>query len=332
MIRNSATGQSEPGVAEPSRLFEWLEPFAAPARCGCQRRPWSLVRRDDRLELRLSPEDARFSSYAAYREGFVCAGAATENLHIALYHAGFAGSVDLLPDRGDPSLLAVLRPGGHKKPSPEDEALFAYLSRPLTPTPLERRRGTVAPALLALLRHVARQHGTWLDVVADSGRRQRLEEIFLEAAELERPGLPRQNRFAAIDGRPTDAAPGECTTLTDLIGALGSSVRDAPVAAPEEDASGKARVTEAPILLILGTHSDWPLDWLLAGQALQHILLHASTHGLATTFLNAPLRHPLLRERIRGITGHAEPQVIARLDFGSPGSDSLAAPALFPVH
>lgn len=335
ILRFPSASAERASAAERAQVLEWLEPFAAPSRCGCQRRPWQAVRRGEALELRLVSENPRFDSYATYREGFVCAGAAIENLNIALYHAGYGGAIDLLPDRSDPSLLCTVRPGNRITPSEEDEALFAVLSRPLVPNPANRRRGTIAPALLALLRHAARQHHAWLDVVADSERRQQLEAILVEAARAGRSGddtKSKDHASATVPVASPPAAAGE-VTFTDLIGALGSTV----CGAPQADAGAAAplegvRLTDAPILLILGTHGDRPLDWLLAGQALQHVLLHASSHGLTTTFLNEPLRDAALRDRVLAIAGHGVPQVIARLDFGL-ASGYHHAPVLFrPVH
>lgn len=330
LLRFPNAGPEKTTAADKACVVEWLEPFAAPSRCGCQRRPWVVVRREGRLEMRLASDDLRYDSYASYREGFVCAGAAIENLSIALYHAGYGGAVELLPDRGDPSLLCVVRPDNRIKPSEEDEALFAVLSRPLVPNPSGRRRGTIAPALLALLRHAARQHRAWLDVVADSDRRRRLEAILRAAqrATMSGPGMQAgQSQLPPALTTRSDAA-----SFTDIIGALGSTVRGSRCAEPDapESAHG-ARLTEGPILLVLGTYGDRPLDWLCAGQALQHVLLHASSHELSTTFLNEPLRHAALRDGVRAIAGRGEPQVIARLDFGAASGYHLA-PALFPAH
>jgi hypothetical protein len=41
--------------------------------------------------------------------------------------------------------------------------------------------------------------------------------------------------------------------------------------------------------MVLSTDGDKPLDWLRAGQALQHALLTATRHGVSASFLTQPL-------------------------------------------
>ena len=60
----------------------------------------------------------------------------------------------------------------------------------------------------------------------------------------------------------------------------------------EQDGRGKAgtpRFERRPQLMMLSTDSDRPLDWLHAGQALQHALLTATRYGVSASFLTQPL-------------------------------------------
>ncbi|MCP9984904.1 hypothetical protein [Actinomadura madurae] len=64
---------------------------------------------------------------------------------------------------------------------------------------------------------------------------------------------------------------------------------------------------------VLTTRQDRRTDWLLAGQALQHVLLHAATLEVSAAFHTQPLELPHLRAAVRRdlVCGH--PQMVLRL-------------------
>jgi len=67
---------------------------------------------------------------------------------------------------------------------------------------------------------------------------------------------------------------------------------------------------------MLSTRDDRPEDWVIAGQALQRILLTASACGAAVAIHSQPLELPWLRQVIRlQLSDGAYPQLILR--FGN---------------
>lgn len=71
---------------------------------------------------------------------------------------------------------------------------------------------------------------------------------------------------------------------------------------------------ESPVLAVLASPGDRPRDWLIAGQALQHLLLVAVQHGLQVSYLNQPVQVAALRPKLQqlaGSPGHA--QLLLRL-------------------
>lgn len=82
------------------------------------------------------------------------------------------------------------------------------------------------------------------------------------------------------------------------------------------------------VVALLSTREDRRLGWLLAGQALQRLLLHATACGISAAFHTQPLELPWTRERIRTeFTGGAYPQMLLRLGYGG----HLAATPRRPV-
>jgi hypothetical protein len=80
----------------------------------------------------------------------------------------------------------------------------------------------------------------------------------------------------------------------------------------------------SPLLAVLGTDSDHPRHWMLAGQALQRTLLVACGHGLQASYLNQPIQVASLRARLQTLVGSGFPQILLR--FGYPVEEVPASP------
>jgi hypothetical protein len=86
----------------------------------------------------------------------------------------------------------------------------------------------------------------------------------------------------------------------------------------EGRAATSAEIIEfTPALAVLATDRDCPEEWLLAGQALAHVLVAATAAGLSTGYLNQPIEIPALRLRLAEMTSpHLYPQLILRFGYG----------------
>jgi nitroreductase len=75
----------------------------------------------------------------------------------------------------------------------------------------------------------------------------------------------------------------------------------------------------SPVLAVLGSPSDEPLDWMNTGMALANILLLASSENVCCSFLNQPIQisqlRPKLLDAIRRNKGF--PQVLLRMGYSS---------------
>lgn len=86
-----------------------------------------------------------------------------------------------------------------------------------------------------------------------------------------------------------------------------------------------AFIAGAPVVIALGTPADDASAWLAAGQALQAVLLRATTLGMSAAFLNQVLELPDLRYRVATLLPDlAYPQMILRLGYSE---DSVHHPA-----
>jgi hypothetical protein len=74
------------------------------------------------------------------------------------------------------------------------------------------------------------------------------------------------------------------------------------------------RTLESPAIVVIGTKTDEPPDWLACGQALQAVLLRATTLGFSASFLNQVLEIPELRGRVAEIVPEVGyPQMVLRI-------------------
>lgn len=227
------------------------------------------------------------------RELTLSCGAALLNARVAAEHHGHRLDVGLLPRGPGDDLLAraVPRPGGRP------DGLFAAIAarrtvrHPFGEHPVAEEDldalGAAAKAEGARLAVLdARQRRTLVELVADGDR-----TLFADAA--------RRRELAAT-------LPSPVTRF--VVGHVGVGGPGAG-----HDAKLAAR---APVLALLATPGDAPLDWLRGGQALERVLLTAASRGLQASFLNQPIRVEALRPRVGALLGApGHPQVALRLGY-----------------
>jgi len=114
--------------------------------------------------------------------------------------------------------------------------------------------------------------------------------------------------------RKSDGVPS--SALGSRVAGGNPVVRD--LAATEADAARPVAVFERePQLAVLATRYDGPIEWLRAGQALEHVLLDATARGLSTSLLNQAIEHEELRVQINDPLGPWQrQQVVIRFGFG----------------
>jgi hypothetical protein len=202
-------------------------------------------------------------------------GAALYNLRLAIEVAGRAPSVWLLPglDQGS-GLLTTVTEGrtllasvevASARPAPptdaEQEQYEALWLRrmdggpyPYMPVPI--------PILVEMEMAAAHEHG-WLRIIPKAESRRLLRAAIRASSELE-------STLSGLIGGP-DAANGPA-----------SAVGKGPVTLPDLWLPGQVeRFERHPQLMGLSTDDDRPLDWLRAGQALQHALLTGTRFSMS---------------------------------------------------
>ncbi len=242
-------------------------------------------------------------------------GSAVFNLRVAAAHLGWQPVTHLLPDPGDPDLLATVQLTVPDTTAPDYRTLYAAVARrhssrmPFTGRPVPER-------IVADMAAAARAEGARLYVPGIPQTRRLLRVT--SAAERRNT----ENRARTAESRAWIAPPGSSSygipfTTTRPLDATGRM--------PMRDFTGRPPVPGRPRLrferhaqvALLWTVGDRPRDWLQAGQALERVLLAATAHGVRTSLLHQALEWPDLREAMRvPATRWCRPQVLIRFGYG----------------
>jgi hypothetical protein len=253
------------------------------------------------------------------REMMISCGAALFTLRLALRQLSWLPRTRLFPDPARPAWVArVCWDENRIDADPGEREMFAAV------TARHTHRGGFGPGplpagTLAALREEAAREGAMLRLVADDDQRAALAAVVQagehalrldgkRAAEqadwILSPGSRRR------DGIPPTAYPAEpAHTEPDFPGrdfAAGQGWGRAATAVAGERFPGA--------VCLLATGANEPADWVVAGQALQRVLLRATASEVAAALHSQPLELPQLRDFIRlQLAARAHPQLIIRL-------------------
>ncbi|WP_405539738.1 hypothetical protein OG787_47480 [Streptomyces sp. NBC_00075] len=255
----------------------------------------------------------------------VSVGACVLNLRVAMAHFGRSPDTRLLPCPGDPELLAVVRSTGPVAQDGADGQADLYEAirhRHSSRTPFSG--APLSPSLNAALADAAASEGARLVLPPpeETGRLLRLTAEAEQRNRLDADRAMESRRWVRHD--PYESADVGLTRS-------GLGPQDARELLPMRDFTAQphrerllARDFEVtPVLALLSTEHDRRVDWLRAGQALERVLLVATTLGLRTSLLHQAMEWPDLRGALAPSpdrTGHA--QMLIRLGYGTAGPES----------
>jgi hypothetical protein len=281
--------------------------------------PWQFHVSPRSIELLADPARSLPAADPDGREQRLACGAALFNLRLALHGFGIRPTVTVLPDRARPELLAVIRHGGTKEPTPEQTRLLHAV--PLWRT---NRRPFSAEAVGSPaqhdLRRAALDEGAWLHVVHDREQRAALHTLVLRAHRMQTADPDFRAELDAWTTRPTEQRDG----VSAEAGGPTPEPYDRWVMRDFTGGTGRPRVPgknfeEEPLIAVLTSHLSGTAAEIQVGQALQRVLLTATVDGLATSFLSQVVEVPQTREELRRLIGGTRPpQAVLRFGYGWP--------------
>jgi hypothetical protein len=295
--------------------------------------PWRFTAGGQELSLHADTDRQLSVSDPDGREMMISCGAALFTVRLALRSLGWIPETVVLPDPGQPLLVARVRWDRQAPPTHFEQRLFGQVRQRRThrggfdPVPLP-------PDLLAVLREGAARDGAMLRIVADDGRRAALAaavETAERALELDSERVEELARWSSppgsgrADGVPPTSYPARAEHTDPSFPGRDFAHGHGWGLPPLSSASF---FRSAGVVGLLTTAGDHPADWIHAGQALQRILLTASTCGIAAALHTQPLELGWLREAIRTeLADGAYPQLVLRLGAVIQVAASVRRPA-----
>ena len=301
----------------PEQLTGRLLRAAAAAPSMHNTQPWRFRVSDPGRTIELRADPARQLPYGDPdgRAAHIACGAALFNLRLAAAAAGLRADARLLPDPGEPLLLATVWLAGPHRPAAAEAELHAAIEeRHTNRQPFSSR--PVPPGVLAELAEAASlEHATLhildrdeavrvLNLAADAERAQLADPAY--RAELARWTGGQRDHDGIPDSALGPRSPEGHTPVRDFT----PGPRTQPVR--------YAWFEDTPQLVVLSTRTGSRAGWLRAGQALQRVLLTATARGIATCPITQPLETAdawLVRDPR---SGSEQPQMILRLGYGLP--------------
>lgn len=243
------------------------------------------------------------------RELTISCGCALFNMRAAAGAAGLGARVTLRADAAAvEDLLADIRLEGPTEPS------LAALAAAIPDRHTYRKRFRDAPVsadTIAGLKAAADAEGAHLVPLESEAEREAVALLIAEGDRLlwANPSWRRELAAWMHPRRQGDGLTLPWLALPAARLVVRSFDMGGGVAASDRDLAAGS-----PLLAILTTAGDTPTDWLMAGQALQRVLLAAVDAGLQASYLNQPIQVAALRPRLaERFCGTRTPQIVLRL-------------------
>ena len=276
--------------------------------------PWHWRIAGDTLELSADPSRQLDSTDPDGRLLLISCGTALHHARTALAAAGFAVTVERLPDPAHPELLARIHLGATVPPDPEAQRMADAIPRRRT----DRRAfgdQQVSETMVTRLRRFVESEGAYLHLVPQ-------EQVPMLAVSTERAAGAEHDdpaQRAELDrwtNRPAWRGDGVPPTTAVQPTLRRVAVRDfTPEGATAGLSAGTAVDQGAAYVIVFGT-GDQPADLLRGGEAVSALLLLATAEGLATAPLSEAVEVTWPRHLLRGMLADlGEPYLAVRLGY-----------------
>jgi hypothetical protein len=254
------------------------------------------------------------------RELVMSCAAALFNLRLALCHFGAECDVVVLPDSRDDDLLArVELTGTSVSCDPQLDELFAAIPRRHSCRRVFEE-ASIDEHIMQRLHLAASAEGARL-VNVRSTERNSVTSLIMEAdfVQMSDTAFRRELAHWMRVGHPArdDGMPGYALGLSELQSIAGPLIVRTFDVGMSQAAKDNELSRGSALLAVVVTGSDDVADWIIAGQAMQRVLLTATAAGLRASFLNQPIEVPSMRLQLArqlGLSGY--PQLLLRFGYG----------------
>jgi nitroreductase len=320
-------------AASPEEIARFVADAAVNAPSVHNTQPWRFHHGEHEVSISANNERQLMVADPHGREMMISCGAALFNMRVALRYLGLVPKVRVLPDHELPNLVARVAWGQQVPPLDYEKELFQQITRRRThrggfdPTPLPDE-------LLAILPEQAAKENATLHLLAQDRQRAGALAAVVEAGDyalrLDSGRAKEEARWAPgpssqrQDGVPPTAYPAHPERTEPSFRSRDYAHGHGWGLPPDPE---EPVLRSAGVVGMVTTSIDQPSDWIHAGQALQRVLLVASSYNVAAALHSQPLEIPLLRDFIRiHLSGRAYPQMVLRLGATTEKAVSVRRP------
>jgi nitroreductase len=280
--------------------------------------PWLFRIHPDSIELLADRARRLPVADPDERELRLACGAALFNIRLALLNLGIEPEVTIRLNPQD-TIVATIRHGGPATRLPEETTLYRAIRRRHTNRKpfLEQPVGTSERH--ALIKAAGEEHCR-LKIIDDVYDQAALHGLLVTAHQRQTADPLWVAEFNSwLMRSSTDqegitlAASGPQPEMQDTWVLRDFGMGHSPVRQPGKDFESQ------PLIAVLASYVDDPLAQLQAGEALQRVLLSATTLGLSASFLSQVIEVAEVRSEVKQlIGGRLHPQAAMRIGYGQP--------------
>jgi hypothetical protein len=311
-----------PSFGSIKEKFKFFVRYAILAPSGHNTQPWTFEVHEESLNLYADRTRALPVIDPDDRELIISCGAALTNLLVAMRYFGFEPNVEYFPKETDNDLLATVTIKTRDyQPTELETTLFKAIKNRRTnrlPFAEEVIDGYTKQKLISI---VSEDKDVKFTIIEDTHLKEELTKLIEQGDKIQAQNKSfcrelaqwvHPNRTNSKDG-----IPGYAFGMGDLI-SFGSPFFIGNLNWGEIQA-GRDRnlIKGSPVLALMETKADTPLEWLKTGVALSKLLLRAASQGIAASYLNQPLEVPDLFQKMKELLNNdTYPQLILRMGYG----------------
>jgi hypothetical protein len=289
--------------------------------------PWIFGFEDEPAAITFHADATRSLAIAdpAGRELFISCGTVLHHLRVALAARGRSCRIERLPDPADPMFVARVTIGA---PVAVTEAMVA-LEEAIQKRHTDNGQfddDEVDEALRANLTSAVEHEGASLVLLADESGKAHIADLVAVADRVQgsdslfREELSQWLRSELSDKRDGMVVEGPKGLLYPWI------VRTFD-RGDGEAARDRALIADgSPVLAIIATATDTPMDWVRAGEALSALLLHVAMAGWSASYFAQVVEVDSTRAAIDTVCDGRHAQVVLRLGRGHHARKSARRP------
>ncbi len=313
-----------PTTGTTAEKLNFLLNYAVLTPFGNNTQPWLFKVENEAIYLYADRSRALPVADPDGRELIISCGTALFNLRLVLHHFGYKGEIATFGDPNNPDLLAHIQLGDTITESADEHMLFDVIPKP-HPNRRKFQDWNIPQSLLSWLKVDAEEEGAWLYIVKSDTARQAVAELVVQGDRLQMSNSKFRRELAEWihlgNSNSHDSIPSYTYSVDkhfDFATPIFALVMRTLDLGDSFANRSRQLVTQSPVIAVLGTKSDTPIDWLNTGQALERLLLRGQAVGLAASFLNQPIQLPQLRDRLNTVI-HEQgyPQILLRMGFGA---------------